>query len=81
VNKKIIVTISIVAILIVIATIFLNVRPPYCDPNQVYTKISETVGTLLGGYCYCPTDKITPFGYPEADWSQVGDYWQCNYIL
>ena len=81
-NLKILLIILI--IIIIIGIIFLKTeetKKRYCNPNTYYQKIDETTGVNIGGRCYCPTDKISPLGNPEAEWIYMGDnLWMCIFV-
>jgi len=74
--------ISTIILLAFIFVYYIGLETPYCRGDIDYFKVSETIGALPGGTCYCPTDKLLPTGLPVAMWGYQGnDLWRCLYVL
>ena len=72
-RTKILLMLGIMAIILLVTFIVLQFQKPVCKPEREYSSQE---------LCYCPTDKMTPFGYPEAMWRQLPNgNWTCFWTL
>ena len=73
-NRSIVIAAFVILAVVTVSTMFMG-TPPTGEMCIAGEKFPDK------NVCYCPEDRITPLGNPEAQWIETGDgQWECVFL-